>query len=306
MERAIKRGYMSLLPKYAYPFAVLALSIDPGEINVNIHPKKHEIRFYHSDDVFHFIAGAVSTTLRQADLIPEVVEREKDAVEALDSFTSPQEKKVPVSAQTSFQADMGADVPDEGRLDICSVPLYQVLDSYIIAQSEADDVIMIDQHAAAERANFERLIERYGRRIDKQTLLRPYVPELSPHQFYLIRENEEALRDMGFDIDRLGDDSYIIRAIPVVFHGMIGEDEITEVIVQLVEESGKREERIKVLFSTAACKASIKAGEKLSYDSMRAIVTGLRNAKLPFTCPHGRPTMIRLTKKEIEKRFKRR
>ncbi len=68
----------------------------------------------------------------------------------------------------------------------------------------------------------------------------------------------------------------------------------------------KREERIKVLFSTAACKASIKAGEKLSYDSMRAIVAGLRNAKIPFTCPHGRPTMIRLTKKEIEKRFKRR
>lgn len=306
MERAIKRGYMSLLPKYAYPFAVLALSIDPGEINVNIHPKKHEILFYHSNDVFHFIAGAVSTTLRQADLIPEVVEREKETVEALDSFTSPQEKKAPVSEQTSFHAEMDADVPDKGRLDICSVPLYQVLDSYIIAQSEADDVIMIDQHAAAERANFERLIERYGRRIDKQTLLRPYVPELSPHQFYLIRENEEALRDMGFDIDRLGDDSYIIRAIPVVFHGMIGEDEITDVIVQLVEESGKREERIKVLFSTAACKASIKAGEKLSYDSMRAIVAGLRNAKLPFTCPHGRPTMIRLTKKEIEKRFKRR
>ena len=306
VERAIKRGYMTLLPKYAYPFAVLALSIDPGEINVNIHPKKHEIRFYQSNDVFHFIIAAVSTTLRQADLIPEVVEREKDAVEALDSFTPPQEKKAPVSEQTSFQADMDADVPDEGRLDICSVPLYQVLDSYIIAQSEADDVIMIDQHAAAERANFERLIERYGHRIDKQTLLRPYVPELSPHQFYLIRENEEALRDMGFDIDRLGDDSYIIRAIPVVFHGMIGEDEITDVIVQLVEESGKREERIKVLFSTAACKASIKAGEKLSYDSMRAIVAGLRNAKLPFTCPHGRPTMIRLTKKEIEKRFKRR
>ncbi len=81
---------------------------------------------------------------------------------------------------------------------------------------------MIDQHAAAERVNFERLIERYGRRIDEQTLLRPYVPELSPHQFYLIRENEEALRDMGFDIEQLGNDSYIIRAIPVVFHGMIG------------------------------------------------------------------------------------
>ena len=307
VERAIKRGYMSLLPKYAYPFAVIALSIDPCEIDVNIHPKKHELRFHHSDVVFHFIVAVVSTTLNQADLIPEVIEHEKETVEVLGFCgRKEEEKKAPVSAQTSFQVDITANEREEGRLDICSVPLYQILDSYIIAQSDSDDMILIDQHAAAERANFEHLIERYGRRIDKQTLLRPYVPDLSPHQFYLIRENEAALRDMGFDIERLGDDSYIIRAIPVVFHGMIGEEEITEVIVRLVEESDKREERIKVLFSTAACKASIKAGEKLSYDSMRAIVTGLRNSKIPFTCPHGRPTMIRLTKKEIEKRFKRR
>ena len=77
-------------------------------------------------------------------------------------------------------------------------------------------------------------------------------------------------------------------------------------MTQLVEERGKREDQIKVLFSTAACRASIKAGEKLSYEDMREIVERLKIAKIPFTCPHGRPTMIRLSKKEIEKRFKRR
>jgi DNA mismatch repair protein MutL len=128
---------------------------------------------------------------------------------------------------------------------------------------------------------------------------------MSPHQLYLIRENESVLKDMGFDIELLGD-GYIIRAIPVVFHGMIGENEITDVMMQLVEERGKREERIKVLFSTAACKASIKAGEKQSYEAMRELVERLKTAKLPYTCPHGRPTMIRLSKTEIEKRFKRR
>lgn len=313
MEKAIKRGYGSLLPKHAYPFAVISLFIDPGEINVNIHPKKHEISFCHANDVFQFITNAVATTLRHADLIPEVVVQREEGIEAgaVDFFGIQKAKKAAISLQTSFQKDIKEDGFTEkerggGCLDIRSAPLYQVLDSYIIAQSEEDDVIMIDQHAAAERINYEKLIEKYGGRIDKQTLLRPYMPDLSPHQLYLLKENENVLREMGFDIERLGDDSYVIRAIPVVFHGMIGEEEMTEVITRLVEERGKKEERIKVLFSTAACKASIKAGEKLSYEYMREIVERLKIAKIPFTCPHGRPTMIRLSKKEIEKRFKRR
>ena len=311
VDKAIKRGYMSLLPKHAYPFAVVSIYIEPNEINVNIHPKKHEISFHHSAEVFRTILESVSTTLRHADLIPEVTTEEKSQkADAVDFFGLPREegKKALVSVQTAFQTDPSRiGEKDEGdRLDIRSAPLYQVLDSYIIAQSDADDVLMIDQHAAAERINFEKLIEKYGGKIDKQALLRPYVPELSPHQLYLLRENEEVLRDMGFDIEMFGDDSYIIRAIPVVFHGMIVAEEMIEVIEKLVEESGKREERIKLLFSTAACKASIKAGEKLSYDGMRLIVDGLRKAKIPYTCPHGRPTMIRLSKYEIEKRFKRR
>ncbi len=310
VEKAIKRGYMSLLPKHAYPFAVVSLCIDPREINVNIHPKKRELSFYHANDVFHYIVDAVSTTLRHADLIPEVVQRDTSTeTRAVDLFGLPKTKKATESVQTLFQeaitAGEFAEREGGGRLNIRPTPLYQVLDSYVIAQSEEDDVIMIDQHAAAERINYEKLIERYGERIDKQALLRPYMPELSPHQFYQISENESVLRDMGFDIELLGD-GYIIRAIPVVFYGMIEENEITDVMMQLVEERGKREERIKVLFSTAACKASIKAGEKQSYEAMRELVERLKTAKLPYTCPHGRPTMIRLSKTEIEKRFKRR
>jgi DNA mismatch repair protein MutL len=310
LDKAIKRGYMSLLPKHAYPFAVVSLSVDPSEVNVNLHPKKHEISFYHANEVFKYLVDAVSTTLRHADLIPEIIQREEgERARAGELFGLPKEKKAAASVQTAFQGGARADefMEKEGgdRLNIRPVPLYQVLDSYIIAQSDEDDVIMIDQHAAAERINYERLLERYGGRIDKQALLRPYMPELSPHQLYVIRENEGLLRAMGFDIERL-DDAYIIRAIPVVFHSMIGEDEITEVILQLVEERGKKEERLKVLFSTAACKASIKAGEKQSYESMRELLERLKTTKLPYTCPHGRPTMIRLSKKEIEKRFKRR
>ncbi len=305
MVRAIRRGYKSLLPRNMYPFAVLSLQIEPAEINVNIHPKKHEVSFLHSEKVFRFITDSISSALRSADLIPELVQRE---LKREHSMPAHKPDKKPFSVQTSLQTpDVELSTQSEdSRLDILPVPLYQVLDSYIIAESEHGDVIMIDQHAAAERINFEKLIERYGRRIDKQTLLRPYVPRLSPNQLVLLRESEHELRDMGFDIEAIGDDSYLIRAIPVVFHGMVREDELMEVIERLIEDRPKIEERIRLLFATAACKASIKAGEKLSYESMRAIVEGLKNTKIPYTCPHGRPTMIRLSKKEIEKRFKRR
>ena len=316
VNKALKRGYMSLLPKHAYPFSVVSIVIEPAEINVNIHPKKYELSFYHADDVFKFIVGAVSTTLRHADLMPEVVQRETSVesaeTEGVEFLATTKEQKAHASLQASFSSDREEkEVENHGlgrvdQLDLLPVPLYQVLDTYIIAQSAVDDVIMIDQHAAAERINFEKLIAKYGRRIDKQALLKPYIPELSPHQLYLLRESEQALRDMGFDIERFGDDTYIIRAIPVVFYRTVSEDEIMLVIEDLVEESGKKADKIKVLFSTAACKASIKAGEKLSYEGMREIVDGLQHAKIPYTCPHGRPTMIRLSKKEIEKRFKRR
>ena len=312
LERAIKRGYGSLLPKHTYPFAVLALALDPREIDVNIHPQKHELRFYHADDIFHAVAQAVATTLRLADLIPEAGHRvEPHEAPAGVLFGTPREKKAAITVQTALRAEQEAETvveerEGEGGLHIRTAPLYQILDSYIVAQSDEDDVILIDQHAAAERINFERLLAQFGGRIEKQSLLRPYIPELSPHQLYLLREHEPVLRSMGFELERLGEEGYVIRAIPVVFHGMLHEDELVEVLMRLIEERGKKEERLKVLFSTAACKASIKAGEKQSYESMRELVERLKGAKLPYTCPHGRPTMIRLSKKELEKRFKRR
>ena len=316
MLNAIKRGYKTLLPKNTYPFAVLSLQIEPSEINVNIHPKKHEITFFHPENVFQFIVSSISTTLRHADLIPEVVQRaEKErGASRNELFGLPEEKAdkkretVSVHVQTSFQSSVveAEANPEMSNLDILPAPLYQVLDSYIIAESKSGDVIMIDQHAAAERINFEKLIARYGRRIEKQALLRPYVPELSPNQLLLLHESEQVLRDMGFDIEPLSDGSYIIRAIPVVFHGMVHEDELMEIIQRLIGDRSRVEERIKLVFATAACKASIKAGEKLSYESMRAIVEELKKTKIPYTCPHGRPTMIRLSRKDIEKRFKRR
>ncbi|MHC1635594.1 MAG: DNA mismatch repair endonuclease MutL [Candidatus Methanospirareceae archaeon] len=327
MDKAIKRGYGSLLSKNAFPFAVCSLYIDPDEINVNVHPKKQEVRFYDENKVFWVISNAIHESLQKADLIPDLEKGVRGEDESLQGVFPPLRgekkriKKEVIQArlqkgeeqETLVSADAGVEgkgvdkggVKREHLIDINLSPLYQVHDSYIIAQSESGDIIIIDQHAAAERINFERLLDRYGSRIEKQELLRPLVPKLSPYQFCLLRENEEWLREAGFDMERLGDDGYIIRTIPVIFHKMIEKEGIMKVIEHLLEDKGKKEERVKAIFSTAACIASVKAGEKLSYGEMREIVEGLKRARMPFVCPHGRPTMIRLSKREIERRFGR-
>ena len=311
MENAVRMAYGTLIPKNKYPFAIISLEIHPKDVDVNVHPRKEEVRFRNERDVAHSIREAVSKALKSAELMPEVEEFRSDASSS-SRQTRPAEEVSGEEADSSGAAAFGASEID--KLNISLFPLYQILDSYIIAQSDDGDIIIIDQHAAAERINYERLLEKYSE--GKQSLLKPIIPNLSPYQLQLLRENEDLLREMGFDLEKFGDDSYIIRAIPAVLSDFIEKlrereeesvpgGEISGVIERILNESD-RSERFHALLSTAACVSSVKAGEKLSYEEMRAIVEALMKTKMPFTCPHGRPTMIRLSRHELERRFKRR
>jgi len=337
MENAVRRAYGTLLPKNKHPFAIISLEIPPKDVDVNVHPRKEDVRFRNERDVAYSISEAVSEALKSAELMPEMAVSERTHASTLATHPSShylrgRAEQTQVSEEALVNegarvrgAVAGAEegsVEENERLDISLFPLYQLLDSYIVAQNDAGDIIIIDQHAAAERINYERLLEKYGKGAGKQALLKPIIPDLSPHQAQLLRENEDLLREMGFDLEKFGDDAYIIRAIPAVFNDLIekwresesesrfgegrAQEEILGVLERILEERSVKEERLHTLLSTAACVASVKAGEKLSYEEMRAIVEALRKTKMPFTCPHGRPTMIRLSRRELERRFKRR
>ena len=338
MENAVRRAYGTLLPKNKHPFAIISLEIPPKDVDVNVHPRKEDVRFRNERDVAYSISEAVSEALKSAELMPEMAVSDTRthastlATHLSSHYLRGRAEQTQVSEGALVREESGErgavagakeeSVEENERLDISLFPLYQLLDSYIVAQNDAGDIIIIDQHAAAERINYERLLEKYWNGAGKQALLKPIIPDLSPHQAQLLRENEDLLREMGFDLEKFGDDAYIIRAIPAVFNDLIekwreskgesrfeGEREqgkILGVLERILEERSVREERLHTLLSTAACVASVKAGEKLSYEEMRAIVEALRKTKMPFTCPHGRPTMIRLSRRELERRFKRR
>ncbi|WP_422784902.1 hypothetical protein [Ruminiclostridium josui] len=166
---------------------------------------------------------------------------------------------------------------------------------------------MVDQHAAHERIIYEKLREKFDSQENTtQLLLEPVVLQLQPFELDAIKSKEELLTRIGFDFEDFGNNSIIIRGIPY----MVGDCSPRDIFIELTQ---KLQESIKPvstpladeIIHTIACKAAIKANKKLDEKEVHQLLTELSNTGRRYTCPHGRPTVIRLTKYEIEKMFKR-
>lgn len=295
LEDAIKNVYRTLIPKDTYPIAILSIDVDPSTIDVNVHPKKTEIHFYDEKMILDKIRNSILSTLQKTNM--------QTAIARAASKDKGGRSKI-ASIQTSF-SDFGLFLSEERGeeveiLDAKISHLAQLHDSYIVASSKSGDIILIDQHAAHERINFERLELKMGGEIASQKLFEAHVLE----SLDITREDMELLNKTGFEIEEFGGNSYIVRSIPSVLIDVIETSEIEKVIEELLE-CGSIEHVKNSIISTAACKRSIKAGDRLSYEQMKKLVGELKATKMPYTCPHGRPTLMVLDKDELDKRFRR-
>ena len=182
----------------------------------------------------------------------------------------------------------------------------QVFDTYFMVQYE-DQLMIIDQHAAHEKVKYERLIKRYEEKtIESQNLLPPLVVSLSGQEEQVFCEYKEIFQNMGFEVEHFGGNEYTIRAVPVDLYGCDEKQMFLEVLDQLAE-TGTRG-NIKVIeekIASMSCKAAVKGNNRLSMEEAKALIDELLTLDNPYNCPHGRPTIISLTKYEMEKRFKR-
>jgi DNA mismatch repair protein MutL len=308
IEKAIADAFHRVIFRNYFPITFLSIDIAPTEVNINIHPTKLYLDFYDEKKVYDAVTSSVRDTLMRKELIPTFQIQKKE------------EEKKKKMLQRSTTVESVQDSFDD-LLSARTFPLYQLHDSYIIAQGSGKDIIIIDQHAAHERVNFERLLSS-NRKIEKQMLLRPYIPELTRSRFITLHEKEDVLEGMGFELERFGEGGYVIRGVPSILADIVKEEEIMVVINEILEDDLDRftegestvgarpknelDERREFMISVAACRMSIKANQKLSYDEMKKLVEDLKNTKMPYTCPHGRPTMIKLSEEELEKKFRRR
>lgn len=182
----------------------------------------------------------------------------------------------------------------------------QVFDTYWIA-SYQDKMILIDQHAAHEKVRYERLIRKFQEgKVESQNLLPPVIVTLTGAEASLLSQYEDYFAQLGFEIDSFGGSSYALRAVPCDLYGHCSAEFLQEVLNEL--SAGQRPgtpaavaERI----ATMACKAAVKGNNRMSTAEMQELLQQLLTLDNPYHCPHGRPTMIVMTKQELERKFKR-
>lgn len=342
VQHAVMDGYRHLLMKGRYPVVVLFLQIDPAQVDVNVHPTKHEVRFREQALVHDFIVQALQQTLRPADWVAQAQQHEiEDSAEtAVDATviappTAYAASRERVSeAQVSYQAAAERPLPPvvpapENTMSITSVPppaeqfalpvtdgkgffsslqlLGQYHQSYLLCQ-DGDDLLLIDQHAAHERIGFEKLRKSYGSgTLASQSLLFPEILELDFRSAAALNENCQELERLGFEIEPFGGKSFALKTIPQLLPNRQAGQLVIDVALELerIGRTGQLQESIDEILIMMACHGVIRANQALSAEESRALLRELDQVDFKANCPHGRPVLQRLTLTEIERKFRR-
>ncbi|OGB86997.1 hypothetical protein A3H38_03650 [candidate division WOR-1 bacterium RIFCSPLOWO2_02_FULL_46_20] len=302
LNRALQEAYRTLIPNNRFPVAFLFIEIDPQKIDVNVHPAKREVKFVRTQEVMDTVREAVARTLsgftkNQSFSPPEYQPDEQRWVQETTDVLFPSTGRESPVADQKIEFEVSAIQP--------LFPIYQLKNTYLVC-TDGEDLVLIDQHAAHERILYDQLT-RESRAASSQTLLIPENIEFSPKEKALLDDNLDYLRSLGFDLEEFGGKTYILRGVPAITDKTAAKQLLADIISEL-QELGKaiqleiKQENIKKLL---ACHSAIKAGDKLSAQEMTQLIKNLYVTENPLTCPHGRPTMIKLSEEELIKRFGR-
>ncbi len=312
ISRALEDAYGNLIPKKRHPIVILSILINPEKIDVNIHPTKKEIRFLNEDLIYQSVYDVISQKLQKSKIIPVLKTpkvRKKKLAESKSYF--PKAKTLDSLVQSNQIIDKTKPrtfIPSK-KTHFPSMYLIGQFHNTYIATQDDENLYLIDQHAAAERIQYEKIVKNAGKFTKSQLLLNPITFDIPQKETIFLQnsQNLEKLANFGFDIKHFGGNTFIIRSVPVVFGKILNQKVITEFLDEL--NIGKEEFHSHIqdlMFKTMACHSSIRAGQDLSQKRIEQLINNLKNCDDPFSCPHGRPTIISFSKSFLEKKFKRR
>jgi DNA mismatch repair protein MutL len=324
ITNAIKEAFGTLLPKDRFPVAFLSLEIDTGLVDVNVHPTKKLVRISREPEITRAVRDAVQSALSGHDLVPDI--RPPGPVQAITAATfSETERSLPYlhsamqPGSVSEPTHAGTVTTDRqlrqtelapGIIATGSIPHLRVIGEfggmYILATTESGELLIIDQHAAHERILYELAGRQDELEKRVQELIAPVILHQTPRESAILSELLPVLAEEGFHIEEFGRDTFIVRAIPVV----LGKLEDTSLLEDLISDvtsadRGQRVDTRERITRIIACRGAIKAGTVCTQEQCQRVADQLRLTKNPFTCPHGRPTMIRYSKAELDNMFKR-
>ena len=303
---AVEEAYHGLLMTGRHPVAVINIFLPASEVDVNIHPTKTEVKFQDERLVFSVVQKAVRQALIAQAPVPgieEVATAYGTTPQTRQSFWSPPETSHRPTGSSGTAGSFPAAQPTPGQSLPALRLLGQLASSYIIAEGP-EGLYLIDQHAAHERILFEQIQgQSQQRKVEVQGMLEPATFEVTPQQDARLKACYPDLVEFGFSIEPFGERSYLVRAVPLLLHKKDWGAALRELLDSLAAE-GADDWREKMMISFA-CHGAIKAGQTLTDDEMREMLRQLEQTATPNSCPHGRPTMIRLSSGQLEKEFHR-
>jgi DNA mismatch repair protein MutL len=298
LSYAVEEAYRGLLMTGRHPVAVIDIRLPPGEVDVNIHPAKSEVKFRSDADVFRSVQRAVRRSLVARLPVPRIEE-----------VVAPYRAVTSATQNLWGKGEVGATAPltEAAPPLMASLPVLRVvgqaMNKYVVAEGP-DGLYLIDQHAAHERIRYDRVRrQREMKRPEVQGLLAPATFEVTPRQDAMMRSCLDDLREFGFTVESFGERAYLVRTVPALVAGDDWPAMLREMLDALsVEEKSRWEERI---IASIACHGAIRSGQSLSEEEMVSLVRQLEQTVNPHTCPHGRPTIVKLSDTQLEREFGR-
>ena len=290
---------------------IINIYADPTIVDVNIHPTKQDVKISKMNDLTNLIYETIKNTLYNNLLIPDVNIVEDKIDNDKDIYLEKKDDIV-IKNVNQFTMDLESNevVKEEKNIEFKKLKLYpvaQVHGTYIIAENE-DGMFIIDQHAAHERVNYERVTKEYKQeKITCTDLLVPLSIELSPSDYPLFMENKYVLEELGFTFQEFGINTILIKSHPTWLK-MNYEGDNLKYIIDLLLEMGSnfnKDKYLDSLIKMASCKMSVKANEHLSMEEMEKLLDDLVKCDNPYNCCHGRPSIFKLSNYDLEKMFKR-
>ncbi|MDI6605150.1 MAG: DNA mismatch repair endonuclease MutL [Thermoanaerobacteraceae bacterium] len=342
---AIEEGYKTLIPVNRYPAVITYIYLDSREIDVNVHPTKLEIKFSDEKTIFNSIYETIKDCLGKTNIIPEArinnyfkLESHKESIDKQNSLflahslqdnKSEQNQKEEQcgiddnNTKTIFESKESEKVFDKNFNDSESMYLYSknykcdnmydnydfkiigtLFSTYIIIEKN-NVCYLIDQHAAHERILYEKFMSQYNKIEGKQTTI-PIVVDMAPGNEEILKQNINILRRFGYKFEWFGNNSVILREVPII----LGQPEARQLFIDIIDKLKEKDSTNNINLKEEdiimmACKKAVKSMDKLSHEEIYKLFNDLKITENPYTCPHGRPVIVSITKYQLEKMFKR-
>lgn len=349
LSAAIDEVFKTLIPVNRYPVVFLYMTIDPRQIDVNIHPAKLEIKFSDEKSIFDTVYNTIKNSLNNYNLIPDIKLNNKNSVFKFNKENIVQEQakldiiinknngvnsdikdnlnhnvsynkasltnKIDkvfednsfedtiINIQSNADINLKANSINNKLIDFKIVGT--LFSTYIIVEKE-DTFYIIDQHAAHERILYEKLKAQYESRIVAKQTTMPIIVNIQPGDIEILNQENNLLNKLGYRFEQFGNNSIVLREVPII----LGQPEAKQLFIDIIEELKNKDLITKINLKEEkiimmACKAAVKAMDRLSEEEIYKLFNDLKVVDNPYTCPHGRPVIVSITKTQLEKMFKR-